>query len=616
VGCETTIGDNANGGDDGMSGSAGTSAGTAGSSSGAAGASGASGSTGTGGTSGVGGVGGVGGTAGTVGMPCVGTHVTTVKRIVRLTDNQLVNTYVALFGATATATMTMNEVIAPAASRSFPPLAEAGTIMSDDQFARRDRMGQAAMTYVTGNSASLTMCGATPTDATCAQNAVLSFAEKAYRRPLTTEEQESLRTLWTDLTTVNGGSVAEALRYGYYAVLLAPEFLYRTEYGGDWTTQSPLDQYEVANELSYFLTDGPPDTNLLAAAMGNQLGDKAVVREHATRILATPAARTNLEMALVSYFDIDAMPTVIPPEATPGFTLTDGHKNSMVREGELFMANTLWTGVLSDLVTSRKTWINSQLAMPIYGVSVASTDVNTFTEVTLGADRSGLLTLSPFLTSRTRPEGASVVGRGLAVNAALVCSVNPIFPEGDTTVTDAIANQVTWNEKQKADFRADPANVALGCPGCHAQFDAMGLVLENYDGVGRSRTMDRMGNLIDVAWTTSKMPETFDRDTNADGVTDQVSVSSPTQLVTELLREQPEQGNSSALTRCVAMNLINFALGDESQGSSRAPQPNHPTNSCAVRNVVEQFAASDKSFTALVREIAASDTLFIRSPGM
>ncbi|HVR18829.1 MAG TPA: DUF1592 domain-containing protein, partial [Polyangiaceae bacterium] len=534
VGCETTIGDNgANGGDDGTSGSAGTSSGAGGSSSGAAGTSGASGSTMTGGTS-AGGVGGVGGTSGSTGIACKGTHVTTAKRIVRLTDNQLVNTYVSLFGQPATTTIAMTEEIPPAASRSFPPLAEAGTIMSSDQWLRRDRMAQAAMTYVGANTATLTPCTATPTDATCGQNAVLTFAEKAYRRPLSTDEQDSLRVLWTELTTTNGGSVAEAIRFGYYAVLSAPEFLYRTEYGGDWAAQGELDQYEMANELSYFLTDGPPDPPLLAAAAANQLKDKTVLRTQADRVLATPASRANLEAAMVSYFNIDTMPTSIPPTATPGLTVTGGLTTSMIREGELFLANTLWAGTLGDLVTSRRTWVNSQIAMPIYGVSVASTDPNTFTEIMLPEDRMGLLTLSPFLTSRTRPDGASVVGRGLAVNAALVCSVNPAFPEGNTTVTDAIAAQASWNEKQKADFRADPANGALGCPGCHAQFDAMGLVLEHYDAVGRFRTMDLKGNNIDTAWTTSTLPENFMRDVNGDGTAEMVTVSSPSLLVTEL----------------------------------------------------------------------------------
>ena len=623
-GCSNSIGDDGGSGDGDGGGTAGA-AGTAGTS-GASGASGASGNSGTGGASGASGASGssgvggsVGGSAGAGGMDvgCVGTHVTTAKRLVRLTDNQLVNTYTALFGATTTATFTMSEDIPPATNRDFPPLATGGTSLAQGPWDLRDRMASKAMTYVGSNLATLTTCGATPTDANCAQTAVRAFAEKAYRRPLTADETGSLTMLWTELTATNGGSVGEAIGYSYYAILMAPEFLYRTEFGGDWNTDGALDQYELASELSYFLTDGPPDAMLLGAAAGNMLTDKEAIRAQATRILATPAARANLEAAMVAYFQLTTVPSiVIDPEQAPGIQVTAGLKNSMFREGELFMANTLWQGTLDDLVTSRKSWVNAQIAMPIYGVSVSSTDNTVFSEVMLPADRSGLLTLSPFLTSKTRPQGTSVVGRGLAVNAALVCSQNPAFPEDNTEVADAIAQQTNWDEKRKADFRADPNNGP--CAGCHAQFDAMGLVLENYDAVGRHRTMDLMGNTIDTAWTTSKMPEAFDRDQTNDGIPDQVTVTTPAELAAELVREQANHGNSSPLARCMAMNFINYALADESQGSARAPlTAPHPTNSCAVRGVTNQFAmAPEKSFTTLMREIAASDTLALRSRGM
>src|SRR5688500_18641389 len=88
AGCTTTIGEQG-GPNPAASGTAGV-----GASSGTSGASGASGAGGnTGGTGG-----NVGGTGNSTGVPCQGTHVTTMKRLVRLTENQLVNTYATLFG--------------------------------------------------------------------------------------------------------------------------------------------------------------------------------------------------------------------------------------------------------------------------------------------------------------------------------------------------------------------------------------------------------------------------------------------------------------------------------------------------------------------------------------
>jgi hypothetical protein len=181
-------------------------------------------------------------------------------------------------------------------------------------------------------------------------------------------------------------------------------------------------------------------------------------------------------------------------------------------------------------------------------------------------------------------------------------------------VADAIASQTDWTEKQKADFRADPMKGAV-CAGCHSQFDAMGLVLENYDAVGKYRTKDRKGNPIDAAWTTSKLPPAFNYDQNGDGTAEPSMVMGPAGLAQALLRDEPSWG-SNALTRCMAMNFINYALADESQGSARASN-GVPTDSCAVRAVTDAFAKStDKSFSSLLTEIAASETLAHRTPGM
>ncbi|HEX6763960.1 MAG TPA: DUF1595 domain-containing protein, partial [Polyangiaceae bacterium] len=220
VGCETTIGGpGGDGNNPGMSGS-----------SGAAGASGASGAAGTGsGTGGSSGIGGDGGTGGTD-VTCEGTYVRVPKRIVRLTSNQLVNSYTALFDATATATIVGMEDIPPATNRSFPPLASGGTSIGDVQWSLADRLAQGALRYVGSNFNTLTQCGAMPADATCGQNYVLGFAERAFRHPLTDAERTALLALWTAVT-MDGGTVPQAMQYGIYGVLSAPSFLYRTEFG-------------------------------------------------------------------------------------------------------------------------------------------------------------------------------------------------------------------------------------------------------------------------------------------------------------------------------------------------------------------------------------------------
>src|SRR5262249_35799786 len=154
---------------------------------------------------------------------------------------------------------------------------------------------------------------------------------------------------WTEMLAANA-TLAEALGYGVYGILSSPSFVYRTELGADVSADGPLTAYELATALSLFLTDGPPDTALLAAAASGALRQPDQIRAHAMRLLQSLEARANLENALVKYFSLTKAPAVVlNPEVTPGLTVTGGMQSSILHEGELFMHNLLWSGPLESL---------------------------------------------------------------------------------------------------------------------------------------------------------------------------------------------------------------------------------------------------------------------------
>src|SRR5262245_30865293 len=195
---------------------------------------------------------GSGGKAGGTGT-CVGTPVVTAKRVVRLTEHQLWTSYVSLFGTSAAAIITQNEDPPSLLEREFPPIS--GDIgISEGLLGKADRLAQAAMEYVTRNAATLTPCGAVPSDKACVQGYLLSFAERAFRHPLSVDEQTAITgQFWTEIFAA-GASLAEALGFGIYGILSAPSFLYRTEIGVDVAADGALAPYELATALSLFLT--------------------------------------------------------------------------------------------------------------------------------------------------------------------------------------------------------------------------------------------------------------------------------------------------------------------------------------------------------------------------
>ena len=510
------------------------------------------------------------------------------RRFVRLTDNQVVNSVKALAGADVAARAIADEEIVPLEYRGFPPLSETGNVINDVAFGLVDRIARRVGENARDDFDAVTSCGAAPTD-DCARDYLIDFAERAYRRPLIDAERENFLTVYDECKSF-GATIQEAVQHGLWAVLEAPGFVYRTELGdGDVTTpEVALTPYEMASELAFFLTDAPPDEELLDAASRGELSTPDEIGAHALRLVATAATRANFEAAMTSYFGLaSVVNVVIDPESVSGVEVNTGLLNSMAHETDLFFENTLWTGALEDLLVSRRAFVNDRLATDIYGVFAPTVvDVDGFGEVELPEVRAGLLTSSAFLTRTSRPNGPSVVMRGMTVNAALACQTNPPFPEGNLpdTMPDPGAS-----EHDKAAWRAaEPV-----CAGCHLQFDAYGLALDIFDGVGRVRTTDPEGRPIDPAVT---LPETFENQ----------PVESPAEMSAVI-------ANARVYRACMAMNYMNYALSDESQGSARAISPNQPAASCHVDEVVRAFEASgDPSFSNLLVEIARSRLLRLR----
>jgi hypothetical protein len=525
-------------------------------------------------------------------VPCEGSTVSEAKRIVRLSFNQISNTMHSLFNEKLGQKLDVDFEMGAESqtSRNFPPLAspQEGSVISATIWPVNDQIADATGAYTLTNLDEITGCGAAPTD-TCAQAYVKTLAERAYRRPLTDAETTSIKQVYTEVKTIYG-TVPEAIQHSVYAIVQSPQLLYRTELGTNQAEAGPLTPYELASELSYFLTDGPPDQQLLDAAKANKLSTKDDLTAHVTRLLALPAARKNLEGAMFSYFKLDNLATVKIDD--PGFTNGTmakpftGIRESSYRESELFFTKTLWNGPLAGLLTAKKSSINTTLAA-LYGITLPTVpaDETTFVEVDLPANRAGLMTQAGFLASNSRPDIPSAVARGLVVNAALLCATNPSFPEDEGTlgkIADAKAALVNATARAQSEYRT----TTPACLGCHQNFDAYGLALENYDAIGRYRTVDPQGRPIDASVT---LPA------SAGGGVAKDTIDMETQVA-----------NAAGFASCVAKNMLNWALAE---GSALTP------TSCPATAVAVGFGSSDKSYSALLREIAVSDAFVNRTAG-
>jgi hypothetical protein len=277
---------------------------------------------------------------------------------------------------------------------------------------------------------------------------------------------------------------------------------------------------------------------------------------------------------------------VIDPAKIPATVFNQGIENAMFTEGQMFLNDVLWNGKVDDLILSTSTYVNTDLANIIYQVPVPSGATQSkFVKVNLPVDqRSGMMTLAPYITSRARTDLGSVVSRGLVVDETMMCQLIPPPPDNlSAQIAAAKMNLANQTPHQQAAVRDDPTVV---CSGCHANFDPYGLVLENYDVVARFRTTAEYGQ-VDAS---SFLPPMLGGGPVANAVDMAHKLAS-----------------SGAFSSCMTKSVMQYAL-------STVLSP-VDIGSCAVASAHTAFeGASSQTFSSLVHQIAVSKTLGYRNP--
>ncbi len=119
---------------------------------------------------------------------------------------------------------------------------------------------------------------------------VLSFASRAWRRPLTAIEQSGLRGFYRTSRATGKLSHEGAIRATLARVLMSPAFLYRVE-SAPRAGEITLNDWEMASRLSFFLWSSIPDDELRRAAAARELSDPKKLAGQVARMTADPKAR-------------------------------------------------------------------------------------------------------------------------------------------------------------------------------------------------------------------------------------------------------------------------------------------------------------------------------------
>ncbi len=328
----------------------------------------------------------------------------------------------------------------------------------------------------------------------------LAFAGRAWRRPLTVAEKANLRAFYQKSRTTNGLDHDGALRAVLARILVSPGFLYRVETVAA-SAERPLNGWEMASRLSFFLWSSIPDDELRRAASAGELGQPAGLARQVRRMTADPKARRLSTEFFGQWFGFYRFDQYRGVDTGRFPEFTDDVKASMYDEAvSTFEYIVRENRPVSEMLYADYTFLNQPLAK-FYGVTkdVAPKTAELKDQMVKvdGANafnRGGLLRLGSVLTTTSAPLRTSPVKRGdWLLRRVIGTPVPPPPADAGSIPSDDKAFEGQTLRERLAQHKRNAT-----CAACHLRIDPLGFPLEGFDPVGRTRTAYTDGKPVDV----------------------------------------------------------------------------------------------------------------------
>ena len=411
-----------------------------------------------------------------------------------------------------------------------------------------------------------------PEEEACARRILEKLGRRAFRRPVDDRDLDMLLGFFR-LGRENGdfdAGIEMALR----RVLVSPDFLFRRE--RDPAGAAPgapyrISEHELAARLSFFLWSSIPDDELLDLAERGALRDPGVLEAQIARMLADPRAASLVDNFGGQWLYLRNMALVAPdPYAFADFDAN--LRAAMARELELFLDRQIRRDhSVLELLTSDETFVNQRLAEH-YGIP--NVYGNHFRPVALDgplSPRRGLLGKGSVLTVTSYAHRTSPVVRGKWLLENILGSPPPPPPPDVPALAE---NDDRGEPPRSVRERLEVHRQSPACAGCHRVMDPLGFALENFDAIGRWRTVTEAGTPVDAAGE----------------LVDGTPVDGPESLAAALLK-RPEN-----FVATVTEKLMTYGLG---RGVEYYDAP-------AVRRIVREAKDDDYRWSAIIAGIARS----------
>lgn len=304
----------------------------------------------------------------------------------------------------------------------------------------------------------------TPTDPESAARArLLTLLQQSTPQKITYKDVTPFLKIFQQASEL-GEDFTDAMITAFSAILCSPDFLYLAP------EKDKLTSADLANRLSYFLWNGPPDTELRAAK--NPLAQTP-------RLLKDSRSEQFINAFLDAWLDLREINTDAPDAGLyPDYYLDDHLTESSLLETRQFFTHLIQNNLpVQNLIDSDFAFVNERLAKH-YDLPHSEGVAPRLVTLPEDSPRGGLLTQASVLRVTANGTTTSPVIRGAWIVERLLGIHIPPPPSGIAAVEPDTRGATTIREQ------LDLHRSSTSCNACHAKFDPAGFALESFDIAG------------------------------------------------------------------------------------------------------------------------------------
>ena len=329
------------------------------------------------------------------------------------------------------------------------------------------------------------------------------FLTKAFRRPVS-ESVLNRYTQHVHRQIDDGIGFTGAMKEAASAVLSSPRFLYLYDQPTADGQIKPLDGYNLASRVSFFLWGSIPDEELLQLAGSGKLSEPQVLKSQVDRMLADPKLKRFCDSFPSQWLQLDRIISSVPDKqkyptfyyAAPDYRTT---MDMMMEPLLLFESVLIENRSILEFIDSNYAYRSGRLRS-WYGQKDAGKAGGPVTlqfkrQPVTDRRQGGVITTAAVMTMTSGPDETKPITRGAWI-AGVIFNAPPAPPPANVPpLSEAKASEKNLTVRERFGEHRENAT----CAGCHAKLDPLGFALENFDPVGRWRDVYENGRPVDAS---------------------------------------------------------------------------------------------------------------------